>query len=111
MQINDVTRELHLAGVPHETITEFIDHVQACPEVWKGFDKFALEAATKGRKIGAKAVIERLRWEAEIERGDDFKVNNNWAPYYARVFEIKHPRFKGFFEMRCLQKETSCGQI
>lgn len=98
---------LWLAGVPQDTIEAFTAHVQECPEVWRGFEKYALEAANTGRKIGAKAVIERLRWETEIVQSAEWKVNNNWAPYYARVFEIKHPRFKDYFEKRVLKSGES----
>ena len=100
MSIDDVKHQLWLSGVPKETVDSFVAAFQACPDVWRQFERFALEVCNKGRRIGAKAIIERVRWEAEVEKNEEWKVNNNWAPYYARVFEIKHPRFSGFFAKR-----------
>jgi hypothetical protein len=100
MKIDDVKHELWLCGVPAETVEAFIGAFLACPDVWKAFEGLTLDVISKGRRVGAKAIIERVRWDAEIERGEEWKVNNNWAPYYARVFEIKHPRYSGFFAKR-----------
>jgi hypothetical protein len=35
----------------------------------------------------------------EIKK-DGFKVNNNYTPYYARLYEAEHPELKGFFAKR-----------
>ena len=33
-------------------------------------------------------------------RGDSYKVNNNWSPFYARLLVLYDPGFEGFFAMR-----------
>lgn len=89
-------------GVPVDTTDDFLNYHESNPEIWKHFNRFALLAAVSGKKIGAKAIFERVRWEVEIENSQDFKVNNNYAAYYARAFELKHPQYKGFFEFRTI---------
>ena len=88
------------AGIPADTVDSFLIYHKNNPAIWLHFESFANHAAMRGKKIGAKAIFERVRWEVEINEGHDFKVNNNYAAYYARAFEIKHPGHKGFFEFR-----------
>lgn len=100
MSVDEVKHQLWLSGVPKETVDAFIAAFQACPDVWRAFEALTFKVIKMGRRAGAKAIIERVRWDVEVENGEEWKVNNNWAPYYARVFEIKHPRFSGFFAKR-----------
>jgi len=100
MLIDDVKHELWLSGVPKDTVEAFIAAYLESPDVWRAFEDLTLKVIHKGRRAGAKAIIERVRWDVEIESGGVWKVNNNWAPYYARVFEIKHPRHAGYFNKR-----------
>jgi hypothetical protein len=87
-------------GCELKTVLAFIKYHLANPAVWAEFEKFSLEAARRGKKLGAKAIAERIRWESEIVRGEDYKIGNNWIAYYARIFAIKHPSFKDYFEFR-----------
>lgn len=72
------------------------------PEIYNLFERFTLEAIASGRKyFGSKAIIERLRWHSLVEaKLDIFKINNNYAPFYARMFEQINPQHKGFFRKR-----------
>lgn len=72
------------------------------PQVYEGFKQKALMAARKKRRFSAMAIIQILRWETSVEGDDEFKINNNYAPYYARLFEIEHPEHKGFFVKRSI---------
>lgn len=75
----------------------------ANPKVWELFCKFSLEAANSGRKhLGAKAVMERIRWQTMIETDakESFKVNNSYTAYYARKFALAYPEYDGLFTMR-----------
>lgn len=98
------TREIiltALAGVPSDTQEKFLTYHKCNLQVWEWFEKFALEAALSGKRLGAKAVAERVRWEAAIERKDhEFKLNNNFVAYYARIFCAKYAAYKGYFEFR-----------
>jgi hypothetical protein len=74
----------------------------ANPQVYELFKRFTFEALRSGRKnYSAYAIFERIRWHSEIEtQGDDFKLNNNHRPYYARLFMYEHPEYDGFFRTR-----------
>ena len=73
------------------------------PELYDLFDRFAWEAINAGRKIlSANLIFERIRWETEvITKGDPFKINNNYRPYYARKWMEENKR-PGMFRTRRL---------
>ena len=70
--------------------------------VYDLFEKFTFEVIQSGRRnFGVKSIIERIRWETNItSQNSFFKINNNYAPFYARMFEAKYPTYKGFFRKR-----------
>lgn len=80
----------------------FLKFHKANPRVYQLFEMFTLQVIQSGRKqYGAKAIFERVRWESTIiSRGDDFKLNNNYTAYYARLYMEAHPEHAGFFETR-----------
>ena len=79
------------------------------PKVWEMFEQFTLEAIGKGFKhYSTNSIFQRIRWETDIpdEYGDStFKINNNYAPYYARWFMTVYPEYDGFFRTRSLSTE------
>jgi hypothetical protein len=72
------------------------------PQVYAKLREYALLAKHSGRKrLGIGALYERLRWYSTVEaKGDDFKVNNNYRAYYARLLMKEEPELAGFFETR-----------
>lgn len=100
ISFDDIAGTLVAQGVTVETVIAFRQYHRDNPKVWPWFERFALEAAKRGKQRGAKAIMERVRWEAEIEQGGEFKANNNYTAYYARVFVKKYPQYNGFFEFR-----------
>lgn len=105
--------------VPLLTCDLFLVYHKAKPEVWQHFERFALSVWESGRKkYGAKGIMERVRWHVEIESNnkEDFKVQNNFTAYYARIFLIKYPEAKEaeFFnikELKGLSNGTTNGVI
>lgn len=79
---------------------EFLNYHKENKLVWTAFEHHATHAMMRGVKVGAMAVINRIRWESEIEKpeGQQYKINNNYAPYYARIYNAKYK--KDFFETR-----------
>lgn len=74
---------------------------RANPRVYELFEQYTFEAARRRAHYSAKAIFERIRWHTEIETtGADFKLNNNFHAYYARLFMKRHPRHDGFFRTR-----------
>ena len=80
-----------------------IEYVRMNPRVWEHFESFSLSAIRAKRRVGAKAVFERVRWEVHLETGRRFKANNNYPSYLARIFEVKHPKFRGYFRKRAVR--------
>ena len=74
------------------------------PQVYRMMVGFARQARRRGFKVyGMKAIIERARWETAMTWGPDvegFKMNNDFAPLYARKIMSEHPDLDGFFRIR-----------
>jgi hypothetical protein len=74
------------------------------PQVFAMFERFALQALGNGsRKIGARMVWERMRWETRVATdlpGEPWKLNDHHVPFAARLFMERHPAFAGCFETR-----------
>ena len=74
------------------------------PQVYLLFNKFAVEATQANRRnFGVGPIFERMRWFTVIEtRGEAFKLNNNYRPYYGRLWMRNNPEHEGFFSTRTL---------
>lgn len=72
---------------------------KANPLVWQYFERFSLEAVSKGRKkISHWLIINRIRWEVNImTTGEDFKISNDYIAFYARLWKAMHPQHKDLF--------------
>ncbi len=72
------------------------------PRVYILFDRFTRSALGRGHKhISADMIMHRVRWETNVvSSGDEFKVNNNWVAYYARLWMHENTEFEGFFRTR-----------
>lgn len=66
------------------------------------FEKLALELRSRGfARYSADAILHRLRWEFQVERGNPaFKINNDHAAPLARWFMARNPSCGKFFELR-----------
>lgn len=81
----------------------FAEYHAKHPQIWDLYQKFALEAINAGaKKIGSKAIFERIRWEAYFTKneGEKYKVNNIYTPHYARMFVAMYPQFADRIELR-----------
>lgn len=99
----DPRATLAAMGVNDGTIDLFVQHHKANPDIWLHFEQYAIKALAKGIKIGAKAIMERVRWETEVEGGKPWKCNNSYTAYYARMFAAKYPEAKKMFEFRTIK--------
>jgi hypothetical protein len=74
----------------------------ANPQVYAKLREFALAAKRAGRqRLGINALHERVRWYTAVEaQGDEWRLNNNYRPYYARLLMLQEPQLRGFFELR-----------
>tara|TARA_R100001443_G_scaffold45668_2_gene58612 strand:+ start:2235 stop:2624 length:390 start_codon:yes stop_codon:yes gene_type:complete len=86
-----------------ELQAEFDRYHQDNPQVYEAFKRLTFQLISAGREnFSASAVVERIRWGVSIgEYGpDDFKINNNYRAFYARLFHVEHPNHDGFFRTR-----------
>ena len=77
------------------------------PHVYKEFEKQALLAIAKGKtKISAKLIINWIRWNEYLSTTDiNFKINDAYQSYYARLFIEIHPKYANVFDFRKLRNE------
>ena len=66
-----------------------------------------MQAIHRGhRNLSAWLIVNRIRWETSVEtQGDDFKINNDYIAYYARLFMHHYPEYQGFFRTKTLKSE------
>lgn len=74
----------------------------ANPKVYEGLKRLAVAMRRRGfETYGMKALIEVFRWQTATPTADpEFKINNNHAPYYARLLMKQVTELRGFFEVR-----------
>jgi len=77
------------------------------PQIYKEFEKQALLGIERGRsKISAKLIINWIRWNAVLRSSDqNFKINDAYQAYYARLFILNYPEHEKIFELRKLRNE------
>lgn len=100
MSINAVRQLLATSGYTDSHIESFLESYRSSPEVWRAFERIALDLIKRERKAGAVDILGKIRWDTNVDGGLDWKINNTYAPYYARVFVWKHPEHASFFEFR-----------
>ena len=72
------------------------------PHVFVELKRLALGLLDAGHAFGGmKQLFEVLRYNHALQTTDpDFKLNNNYTAYYARVLMVAEPRLHGFFRLR-----------
>lgn len=76
------------------------------PDVYETFKAYAKMLISAGvTKLSAYLIFERMRWETLVTGNDGYKLNNNYRPYYARLFMQDHPEYEGFFELRAIGRD------
>jgi hypothetical protein len=79
----------------------FVAFNAANPHVYETLRKMALAAKRAGRQRGGvKAMLEVLRWSSITTRGEDWKINNDFAPFYSRLLKRNNPELVDFFADR-----------
>ena len=94
-------KPMRSAGIRGSHADAFKAFHDAHPSVYATLVRMALAEKRAGRKrIGMKRLFETFRWETSQRGGDDFKLNNNFAPYYARLIMSRERELIGVFETR-----------
>jgi hypothetical protein len=81
---------------------KFIEYHAKYPKVYEYYKGVIAQLINRGfKKYSSDGVLHIVRFTKHDEiKKDGFKVNNNYTPYYARLYESEHPELKGFFAMR-----------
>jgi hypothetical protein len=87
--------------------SKFIEFHRKNPAVYVKLRDLAIDLRNRGHgNYGIKGLLEVLRWHTAMETtGDPYKINNNYAPYYARMIMHNEPALDGFFRTRVLRSE------
>ena len=90
--------------MPANLIARFEQYNAQNPHVYDLFVMLARQwrAHNPDRKIGVKALIERVRWELGIttEGDEQYEINNSFEPGYARLIMIEEEDLWDAFELR-----------
>lgn len=83
----------------------FAEYHEANPQVFAKFADLAEEAKRRGRpRIGAKFLLELVRWQTPVAaNGDEFKVNNSYVSRYVRKLSTERPHLASMFATRKLK--------
>lgn len=95
----------HIGPAPEPTIEEaFWRFHTENRHVYDELVMLARRAKSRGAsKLGIGMLFEVLRWRHTLRTGgDDFKLNNNYRSYYARMIMLKEADLEGIFETRKL---------
>lgn len=72
------------------------------PDIYRNFKKYSFMMLGRGRKrYSAKCIIERIRWDYDMEYSDkEFKISNSMTSFYVRFLIWNHEEFAGFFQLK-----------
>lgn len=78
------------------------------PQIYETFKAFAFQLIAAGvSKLSSYLIFERMRWETLVTGNDGYKLNNNYRPYYSRLFMQDYPQYEGFFSIRSVEAERA----
>lgn len=83
----------------------FQQYHQSNPHLYELYKAIAISLAKQGRRyIGSKFIFEEMRFNHTFQSNNDpFKVNNNFAPHFARKFVLEHPQYGHLFKFKPLK--------
>ena len=77
-------------------------------DVYRLFERFALEMLARRRHFGIRLIQERVRWEVKTTWAPDtdgYKLNDHYAPYIARDLIAQYPELSSLIETRKIRTE------
>jgi hypothetical protein len=86
---------------------KFAEYHAENPQVFAKFVSLAEQAKQRGRpRIGAKFLLELVRWNTPVSAaGDDFKINNSYVSRYVRLLASSRPDLGALFATRKLKSQ------
>lgn len=91
-----------LFDIQSELYKRFIIYHNDNPHIYSMFKKFTIQAIDSGYKnFGSQMIIEKIRWETGVvAKNDKFKIGNDYASFYSRMFMQEFPNYKNYFRIR-----------
>ena len=85
-----------------DLVNEFKCFHEKNPEVYEMFKRFTFQAINRGHKnLSSEMIVNRIRWETDVMTTDkDYKINNDYKPFYSRLFMAEHMQYENFFRKR-----------
>lgn len=91
-----------LFDLPEKKLHKLLQYHYENPHLYQAFKKYTFEVIRKGYKyFGAQMIIEKIRWEEVITANNsEFKISNDIAALYSRLFMKEYPTYAGYFRIR-----------
>jgi|GEM_PF-899780 hypothetical protein len=119
MAKTDWTGQLPMAFFPDQNgnmgklETAFWEFHKKNPRVYGLLLLFAIEwrqGHGANARLGIAALFERVRWEMSLgKKSDQFKLNNNYRAFYARLIMDNNPLLKELFSVRRQRIQSTIG--
>lgn len=78
---------------------KFLTFHNSNPHIYEKYKEEILKAIQSGREIYSISIItEHNRWDKK------YRINNNHAAYYSRIFIEENPQYSGFFKIRPIKE-------
>ena len=102
LDLTPLTEPLYL---PTDSIADrFVAFHEENPHVANALEALAAQWLIRHKKVGMKALVERLRWESGIQTdGDVWRLNNSFTSHYARLLLARRPDWADRIETRVLR--------
>lgn len=102
--LSPLASKYHALGemIPKPTLEKFLAYHRQNPAIYQAFKQKAQALLRSGKKkYGAKAIMEVVRYEHDLQHPkDEFKISNSYTAYYARALTVWNPEFKDFFDFK-----------
>lgn len=91
----------------NSTARDFEHYHRTNPRIYDYLVNFAFQARNAGKtKTSITLLVNRVRWYVDVEtQGDDFKINDHYGPYYARLLMAEYPGLEGLFNLRASEAD------
>lgn len=78
-----------------------LEWIRLNPNIWARFKSWALNEAAHERRVSVQWLLEDVRrFDRVNNAGDVVKVNNSFAPIFARQIVAECPEIRPYIEMR-----------
>jgi hypothetical protein len=118
-KLNDDVEWNHLLKGPRRNVNEekyrtWLGTCSYARGIMRLFEGFALAKANAGQPFGARALMERVRWEMFVDTSEDeeegYKICNTHSPYIVRDLITLHPKLIEFISLKIVEGEIENDQ-